>query len=259
MLWTVEPKKPFEDRLALVAEAGYGGVELTGEFRSWSAAQFAAANRRKRGLGLIFDATSGVESSICDPAQREALLAEVRAILPQLEELECRRLIVLSGNRVSGLSHEQMRQSCIDGLRAAADLAAPKNVEILLENIDQEENPGYFLTSSAEGFSIVREVANPHVLFLYDLFHEQIAEGNLIAKLEKNIDITGAIHVADVPGRRDPGSGEIHYGNIFRKLSELNYRRCVAMEFLPLGPTVPALRAARELVERSVGAGRVAQ
>ncbi len=95
----------------------------------------------------------------------------------------------------------------------------------------------------------MRAVNHPQVQFLYDLFHEQIAEGNLIEKLDKHIDVIGLIHVADVPGRHQPGTGEINYANIFRKLIELNYRRTVAMEFLPTGDEVAALREARRLAE----------
>jgi hydroxypyruvate isomerase len=90
-------------------------------------------------------------------------------------------------------------------------------------------------------------VSHPQVQFCYDLFHEQIAEGNLIEKLEKNIEHVGLVHVADVPGRHKPGTGEINYQNIYRKLRELKYDRMVAMEFLPTGDPVEELRAAREM------------
>jgi len=123
---------------------------------------------------------------------------------------------------------------------------------LLLENIDPEENPKYFLTSVARGFEIIRAVNHPQVQFLYDFFHEQISEGNLIEKLEKNIELVGLVHVADVPGRHEPGSGEINYQNIFRKLAELKYDRVVAMEFLPSGDPVTQLRAAAKLAAESV-------
>src|SRR2546428_357023 len=128
-----------------------------------------------------------------------------------------------------------------------------------LENIDPEENPKYFLTASAEGFEIVRSVGNPHVKFLYDFFHEQIAAGNLVAKLEKNIDLVALVHVADVPGRHHPGTGEINYSNIFRKLADLRYSRYVAMEFNPLGDPVKELREARELAIGSARSARAAR
>jgi hydroxypyruvate isomerase len=149
-----------------------------------------------------------------------------------------------------------MHQNCIESLKRAADIAAAKNVGLLLENIDPEENPKYFLTSVSEGFEIVRSVGAPNVQFLYDFFHDQIAEGNLLAKLEKNIDLIGVVHIADVPGRHDPGTGEINYPNIFRKLGQLGFNGYVAMEFIPEGETVAALRAAREMATKYGSAQR---
>jgi hydroxypyruvate isomerase len=252
MLWTIYRDRPFAERLDKVAEAGYHAVELVGEFKDWSDQDFGNVNRKKRELGITFDATSGLHASLCDPSKRDEFLSEVRAILPTMEKLECNKLIVLSGNKVPGLSPPEHHSSCVEGLKKAADLAGARNVQVLLENIDPEENPKYFLTSVAEGFEIVREVNSPHVRFLYDFFHEQISEGNLIEKLEKNIDLVGLVHVADVPGRHEPGTGEIHYPNIYRKLVQLKYDRYVAMEFLPTGDPVASLREAREQVLKSV-------
>jgi hydroxypyruvate isomerase len=253
MLWTVFQDLPFEQRLEKVSAAGYGAVELVGEYQHWSDSDFRNVSRKKRALKMTFDATSGIHRGLCDPAERDAFLAEVRAMLPVLEQLECTRLILLSGNKLARLSASDQHASCVEGLKRAAELAAPKNVELLLENIDPEENPNYYLTSVAEGFEIVREVGSSQVKFLYDFFHEQIAEGNLIEKLQTNINLVGLVHVADVPGRHEPGTGEINYPNIFRKLAELKYDRYVAMEFKPTGDPVESLRAARELVARSVG------
>jgi hydroxypyruvate isomerase len=125
---------------------------------------------------------------------------------------------------------------------------------LLLECIDPEENPRYYLQSATEAIEIVRAVNHPQVQFLYDFFHEQIAEGNLIEKLDKNIDVIGLIHVADVPGRHEPGTGEINYGSIYRKLAERKYRHIVAMEFHPTGEPVAALRTAKQMAERAGGA-----
>jgi hydroxypyruvate isomerase len=251
MLWTVEPKLPFEQRIAKVADAGYHAVELVGEWQGgWSKDDLVRARRQLHQLGLVVDASSGIHASLCDPAQRETLLAEISAILPVLGEFECSRLILLTGDRVSGLSHEQMHANCVDSLKRIADLTATQNIEILLENIDPEENPKYFLTSVAEGFQVVRETGHPRVKMLCDFFHEQIAEGNLIAKLEKNMDLLGLVHIADVPGRHEPGTGEINFANIYRKLGQLNYSHYVAMEFIATGEVVASLRAAREIAEK---------
>jgi hydroxypyruvate isomerase len=247
MLWTVHRELRFEQRLEIVAAAGYHAAQLVNEYKDWSKEDFASARRKRDSLGITFDATSGINGSLCDPAQRESTLREIQAHLPILEELQSPRLILLSGNRVEGMSHEQLHAACVETVKAAADLAAAKNIELLIENIDPEENPSYFLTSVAEGFQVIREVNRPNVRFLYDFFHEQIAEGNLIEKLEKNIDLIGLVHVADVPGRHEPGTGEINYPNIFRKLRALKYRGNIAMEFIPTGDTGASLIAAREL------------
>lgn len=253
MLWTVWTDLPFEQRLAHVAEAGYSNVELVGEYAKWSDADFVRANATRKQLGIHFDATAGLHNGIGDAALRDAFLAELKQALVPMERIDCPAMIVLSGNTVPGLSHETQRASCIEGLKRAASLIegrqiAGQPVRLLLECIDPEENPHYFLQSAAEAIAIVRSVNHPQVQFLYDLFHEQIAEGNLIEKLEKHIDAIGLIHVADVPGRHEPGTGEINYSNIYRKLAELKYRHVVAMEFKPTRDAIASLRAARQQV-----------
>ncbi len=196
-------------------------------------------------------------NGIGDPGVRDAFLDDLKQALKPMETLGCPAMIVLSGNVVPGLSREAQHKSCIDGLKKAAAMVEGKQIEgqpvrLLLECIDPEENPRYFLQSAAEAIEIVRAVNHPQVQFLYDLFHEQIAEGNLIEKLEKHIDVIGLIHVADVPGRHEPGTGEINYANVYRKLAELKYRHMVAMEFKPTGDAVEALRAAKEMVLKTV-------
>lgn len=256
MLWTVWTGLPFEQRLANVADAGYRNVELVGEYAKWSDADFDRANAARRRLGIEFDATAGLHNGIGNPAVRDGFLAELKQALVPMERLDCPAMIILSGNIIPGLSREAQHASCVEGLKRAAALVegrriAGQPVRLLLECIDPEENPHYFLQSAAEAIEIVRAVNHPQVQFLYDLFHEQIAEGNLIEKLEKHIDVIGLIHVADVPGRHEPGTGEINYANIYRKLAQLKYRHVVAMEFKPTGDAVASLRAAKEMVTRT--------
>ena len=253
MLWTVFNDLPFEQRLERIVEAGYTNIELVGEYGKWAAADFDRANAARKRLGIHFDATAGLKNGVGNPAQRDALIEELRQALVPMETLGCPAMIMLSGNVVPGLTRDAQHQSCIDSLKKAAALVEGKQIDgqpvrLLLECIDQEENPHYYLQSAAEAIEIVRAVNHPQVQFLYDLFHEQIAEGNLIEKLEKNIDVIGLIHIADVPGRHEPGTGEINYANIYRKLAQLKYRYIAAMEFKPTGDPVAALRAAREMV-----------
>jgi len=252
MLWTVFRDLPFEERLARIADAGYRNVELVGEYKDWAAADFTRANAARRRLGLRFDATAGLSHGLCDPATRAVFHDDLRAALGPMETLECPAMIVTSGNTVEGLTRQQQHAACIETLRQASALIqgrtiAGEPVRLLLECIDPEENPHCFLQTAAEGIDIVRSVGHPQVQFLYDFFHEQIAAGNLIEKLERSIDVIGLVHIADVPGRHHPGTGEINYASIYRKLAGLHYRHTVAMEFLPLADPISELRAARQM------------
>jgi hydroxypyruvate isomerase len=255
MLWTVFRKLPFEERLEKIVEAGYKNVELIGEYHKWSEQEWKQALAKSKELGINYDITAGLKHGAANPNDQEALLADVRNELVSMKRLNCPALIIMSGNVVPGMPKEVQHKSCIESLKKAAALVEGKEINgqpirLLLENIDPEENPKYYLTSVAEGFEIVRAVNHPQVRLLYDFFHEQISEGNLIEKLEKNIEYTGLVHIADVPGRHIPGTGEINYDNIYRKLVELKYDRMVAMEFLPLGDGVAELKRAREQAMR---------
>jgi hydroxypyruvate isomerase len=227
-------------------------LTLVGEYRNWSDADFASANAARKRLGIHFDATAGLAHFLGDPAARDAFLADLRQALTPMQTLSIPAMIVLSGNVVPGLMRDEQHQSCIETLKQAAKVVEGRQIDgqpvrLLLECIHREENPQCYLPSAAEGIEIVRAVNHPQVQFLYDIYHEQMGYGNLIEKLDKHIDVIGLIHIADVPGRHEPGTGEINYANIYRKLAQLNYRHTVAMEFMPTGEPVPTLRAAMRL------------
>jgi hydroxypyruvate isomerase len=246
MLWTVFNDLPFEQRIEKVAEAGFRNVELVGEYQKWSEEEFRRANAQRRELGISFTTTAGLAHGVGDPSARPAFLSDLRAELPLMEKLECPAIIVMSGNRVEGLAPEAQHASCVEGLKRAAEITEKNGITVWLENIDLEENPRYYLWSMAEAFKIANEVNHPRVKVLYDFFHAQVSGGNLIAPLEKNISKVACVHIADVPGRHEPGTGEINYSNIYRKLVQLKYAGFVTMEFLPTGDAVATLRAARE-------------
>ena len=211
MLWTLEKQAPFDRCLEIVAEAGYQGVELTGQFRKWSAEDTQRIMAKMRSLGLVFDLLSGVRVGFADPSASVAFLAAVAEELRFCKELESPQINLRSGNRIDGAERSVQHAASVENLKHAADLAVASGVQIVIEPIDPLEAPNEYLTSVSEGFEIVREVASPQVRVLYDFYHEQRAYGNLIEKLEKNIDLVGLVHIADVPGRHEPGTGEIDY------------------------------------------------
>jgi hydroxypyruvate isomerase len=252
MLWTVYGEMPFEEKLERVADAGYEAVELVLEFEKWTDEEIRRVNGKKRRLGMHFDTMAGMKIAAADPRRRTENLEEMKRLLVIAEKLESPSIIVLSGNRMENVGRETQHASCVEFLKSAGDLAAKRNVTVLLETIDAVENPHVYLTTVTEAAEIVRKADHKNVKMLYDFYHEQIAAGNLIAKLEKNIDIVGLVHIADVPGRHEPGTGEINYTNIYRKLAELKYRGHMAMEFLPGSNPTESLRKAREMAAKAM-------
>ena len=251
MMWALNKRGSFEENLERVAQAGYRHVELVGEFMRWSEADWTRILARMQALKITVDATSGVKAGFADPTAGEAaggnaFVAELKGFIPTVQRLGCGQIILLSGKRFEGAAPGVQKAASIEALKRAADILSAAGLMGVIEPIDRLENPSIYLDGVAEAFEIVRAVGSPKVKVLYDLYHEQRGMGNLIEKLEKNIDEVGLIHVADVPGRHEPGTGEIHYRNVYRKLAELHYQGVIAMEFYPTGDVVETLRKARE-------------
>ena len=246
MMWALNKRGSFDENLERVAEAGYRHVELVGEFARWSEEDWHRILTRMKALKITVDATSGVKLGFADPSGGDGFLAELKAFIPTVQRLGCGQIILLSGKRVEGAGPGVQHATSIETLKRAADILGGASLTGVIEPIDRLENPSIYLDGVTEAFEIVRAVGSSKVKVLYDLYHEQRGQGNLIEKLEKNIDEVGLIHVADVPGRHEPGTGEVNYVNIYRKLEELHYRGVIAMEFYPTGDVVETLRRARE-------------
>ena len=246
MLWALTKQVSFDRALEIVSAAGYQGVELTGQFQTWTPDERTRILARLKSLNLVVDALSGLRAGFAVPADSDAFLTEFTEHVHYATQLQCPQIILLSGKRVQGISAETQRQCSIDNLKRAAEIAAKSNIEIVIEPIDYLENPTIFMASVTQAFDIAQAVNTPNVKVLYDLYHEQRSFGNLMEKLEKNIDRIGLIHIADVPGRHEPGTGEIDYASIYRTLAELKYSRWIAMEYYPTTEPIASLTKARK-------------
>jgi hydroxypyruvate isomerase len=246
MMWALNKRGSFEENLERVAQAGYRHVELVGEFARWSEADWVRILARMRALRITVDATSGMKLGFADPSEGDGFVAELKGLIPMVQRLGCGQIILLSGKRIEGAASGVQRAASIETLKRAGEVLGAAGLTGVIEPIDRLENPSIDLDGVTEAFEIVRAVGSPRMKVLYDLYHEQRGLGNLIEKLEKNIDEVGLIHVADVPGRHEPGTGEVNYGNVYRTLARLHYRGVIAMEFYPTGDVVETLRRARE-------------
>ncbi|HEV2620338.1 MAG TPA: TIM barrel protein [Acidobacteriaceae bacterium] len=245
----------FDQCVDIMAEAGYQGVELTGYFQKWAPEEQRRILAMMRSKGVVIDMISGLQASFAIPDQSEDFITKLTAHCLIAKALECPQINVKSGKRLDGVDPKVQFAAAVDNLKRASDVADKNGINLVMEPIDLIENPTIFLTSVKDGFEIVRAVDRPNVKVLYDFYHEQRAGGNLIEKLEKNIDWVGLVHIADVPGRHEPGTGEINYANIYRTLGRLHYSRFIAMEYGPTGDPVASLRKAREDAQQALAEG----
>lgn len=255
MLWALGKQGSFDRSLEIVSQAGYQGVELTGQFQKWSPDEWRRVMAKLRSLKLVVDSASGVRAGFAVPDETEAFHTQFAEHLQFAKKLDCPQVILLSGKRIVGMDAAVQRKTAIENLKRAAEMAAKEQIEIVIEPIDFLENPTIYLATVTDGFEIARAVDAPQVKVLYDFYHEQRSFGNLIEKLEKNIDLVGLVHIADVPGRHEPGTGEIDYTMIYRKLAELKYSHWIAMEYYPTEEPVTSLKKARETVEQAFAMG----
>ena len=228
MLWTL--KGSFEEKLETAARAGLQSVELIGEYAQWSDADIARVKKTAGSFGLGIDTLLGSPDwgkrpvSMVDPAHRDAFLADVRNAIVCARKLEIPQIILMSGNAIPSRTHEEQYASMLEGAKRAGDLAAEAKLTAIVEPLNSLVNhKGFFLTTCTEGLKLIREVDNPHVRLLFDLYHEQVQQGNVIRTLTEAAPEVAVFHVADNPGRNNPGTGEMNYPNIYKAIQKTGF------------------------------------
>jgi len=158
-------------------------------------------------------------------------------------------LIVTTGNtRSDNITRYEQHANIILMLKHVAPLFEESGVTLILEPLNILCNHmGYFLASSYEAFEIINVVGSKGVRVLYDIYHQQITEGNLIPTIRKYFEFIGHFHVADVPGRNEPGTGEINYKNVFKAIEDLGYDKYVGLEYSPTVDTAETVKRVLEL------------
>ncbi len=186
--------------------------------------------------------------SLVDPAERAGFLDELRLCVQAAEMVDCRRLEVLTGNLIPGVSYAQQMDSCVATLEASIPMLEASGMVAVVEMLNSiEDHPGYFLDSIDEGVEMIRRVGSDHVKLLFDIYHVQIRHGNIIQRIRNSLGTVGQIHFADVPGRHEPGTGEINFRNVFRAIHEAGYKGFVTAEYHPTDFSFRDLEHVREL------------
>jgi hydroxypyruvate isomerase len=235
----------FLERFARAAAAGFRAVEFL--FIHNVDREAVAQELRRHDLTLALfdpeggDFPAGDRGYLCDPGRSEHCRQTIQTAIATARPLSCRRLNVLAGNRVDGASDAEMRRAAVETLRWAAPLAASAGITLLIEVLNTWESPRYFLDRSRLALDVVREVGAPNVRFQFDCYHLQRMEGQLIDGLVKNLEWIGHVQIADVPGRHEPGTGEVNYPNVLAALDRAGYDGYVGLEYRPSGVTEDSL------------------
>jgi hydroxypyruvate isomerase len=252
--WWLMSGMPVGDALGMLERLGYDGYEMF-DWRSASTLE-TFVNESKKHPALACStlvANKGVEARGCglvNPREREGFLRELNLSIEAAKKVDCNRVVVLTGNELGGMPRAEQIANAVSLLREAAPILEKKGITAVIEVLNTYvDHAGYFLYYIRDGAELVDRVGSPNVKILFDIYHTQIMEGNLINNIRVNIDRIGHFHVGDVPGRHEPGTGEINYRNVFKAIYELSdrYPCYVALEYGHIAPLEENLAAVRKL------------
>jgi hydroxypyruvate isomerase len=246
-------KLPVPDALALLTRLGYDGYEMF-DWRDPKVMETFVALKDEYPLTCeCLVANRGVTAPGCglvNPREREEFLKQMQLATDAARAMGARQLVTLTGNELGGLPRSEQMANAVAALRAAAPMLEKHGITAIVEVLNTYvDHAGYFLYYVRDGAELIDRVGSPNVKLLFDIYHVQIMEGNLIQRIRSNIDRIGHFHVGDVPGRHEPGTGEINYRNVFKAIDELGerFQGSVALEYGPLAPLEKNLAAMREL------------
>ena len=233
----------FCDAIRTVAELGFDAVE-TYRWRELDLDKVKAV-LDETGIEMLSICTT--EFRLTDPAYREAWVDGVKESCAAAKRLGVRRLITQVGQD-TGAPREEQHASIVEGLKAGAPILEEYGITMMIEPLNTLVNhPGYYLWSAVEGLEIVKEVASPSVKLIYDIYHQQVMEGNIIPSITKNLDLIAHLHGAGHPGRHEMQNGESNYRFIIDAVDAAGYTGAIGLEYSPLMDPVESLREAKRL------------
>lgn len=235
----------FRDRFAAAARAGFEAVEYVSPYAE-SPDVIAALLERYGLTQALFNMPAGDwdagERGIAVLPDRIGEFRDgVERAIDYAGSLGCEAVNCLAGIAPAGADPRLLHQTFVDNLTYAAPRFERAGVRLLIEPINGRDMPGFFLGTSRQALEIMDIVGSANLCLQYDVYHMQVMEGDLARTIEANIGRIGHIQIADNPGRHEPGTGEINYAYLFRRLDELGYAGWVGAEYRPLAGTEAGL------------------
>ncbi len=245
---------PFLDRIKKAKEFNFDAIE----FWDWEEKDLAAIKKEcKRNQIDVAIFVGNTVGQMVNPNDNDKLIDGVKDSIEKAKYLNCENLIlttnILQEDRSVvpldfRISEEEKKNNLLLVLNELNKIAEESNIILNIEPLNTlVDHKGYFLEYSREGFDLVKKVSSKNIKVLYDIYHLQIMQGNIISDIENNFDYIGHFHIADVPGRHEPGTGEINYINVYKKIEELGYSGFIGFEYMPLSSTEKSLTKVKEI------------
>ncbi|MBE6897215.1 MAG: glyoxylate-induced protein [Ruminococcaceae bacterium] len=234
---------PFTDALRRIKELGFDAAETYG----WKNLDLDAVRNtcEETGVELISMCTS--EFRMTDAAYRQAWLDGLKESCAAANRVGAKRLITQVGQD-TGEDRRIQHENIVETLKLARPILEESGVTIMLEPLNTlVDHKGYYLWSAVEGFDIVKEVDCQFVKIVYDIYHQQVSEGNIIPNIVNNLDLIAHLHSAGHPGRHELQFGESDYKVIFSAVDKAGYTGCCGLEYGPLLPPEESLIKAKEI------------
>lgn len=229
---------PFLDRFAAAAETGFKLVECHWPYDNSVEVLRDHLERNRLSLVMVNTAPGNLDAGDFGLAAMPGREADFQAALDQslhyVSSLGATRIHCMAGKvPVTATAH----RTFVDNLRRGADKARDMGVTLVIEPLNSRSAPGYFLSHAQQAADILGEVDRPNVRLLFDVFHLQIMDGDIITRLEKLLPLIGHVQIAAVPSRAEPDEGEINYRAVFDALERIGYDGIVGAEYLPRAGT----------------------
>ncbi|MDP3879962.1 MAG: hydroxypyruvate isomerase [Dehalococcoidales bacterium] len=248
-LTTMFNEVDFPDRFEQAARAGFRGIEYMFPYQ-WHKEDLAE-KLDKFGLEQVLhnlpagDWAAGERGFACHPGREGEFREGVGLAIDYARALKCPRLNCLVGLTPEGVSTEKVRRTLVENLRFAVAALEKEGIRLLIEPLNNIDIAGFYLTHTGDALKLIEEVNHGNLRLQYDIYHMQIMEGNLTKTIRENLPRIAHMQLADVPGRHEPGTGEINYPNLFRFIDEAGYDGWIGCEYNPAGNTEAGLGWAR--------------
>jgi len=247
----------FLERFAAAARAGFRAVEYQYPYE-WPAADIARAARAARVEVVLHnmppgDAARGERGTACLPGREARFREDLERAIDYAREVQCASLHLMAGVMPPGAGHAAYHAAYVANLRHAARRLRGLGMRLLIEPLSERTVANCFLRSSRQAVQVLDEVGADNAALQYDLFHMQLMEGNLALTMERLLPRIGHLQIADVPGRHEPGTGELNFDFLLRHADRLGYSGWIGCEYNPLGDTVEGLKWAQPYLK---GGGR---